>query len=182
MEMKELLDGLSSNLGIDSLAIIGGEAAIDIDGMPVLITETEEDALLVSGLVGEPPPEGCAEFCNLMLEANAGFFDTAPCTLARNPESGCYMLLKRFPKASLDPESFAKDVRRYARRLAGVARVVPPGGGRRRGNEEGRVCDSLFARRFHRGLTSRRRARNVVQCSVVRPIATMIRMSWQNRK
>ena len=69
MEMKELLDGLSSDLGIDSLAIIGGEAAIDIDGMPVLITEAEEDALLVSGLVGDPPPEGCAEFCNLMLEA-----------------------------------------------------------------------------------------------------------------
>ena len=45
MEMKELLDGLSSNLGIDSLAIIGGEAAIDIDGMPVLIAEaqTEEE-------------------------------------------------------------------------------------------------------------------------------------------
>ena len=31
MEMKELLEGLSSNLGIDSLAIIGGEAAIDLD-------------------------------------------------------------------------------------------------------------------------------------------------------
>ena len=118
MEMKELLDGLSSNLGIDSLAIIDGEAAIDIDGMPVLITEAEEDALLVSGLVGDPPPEGCAEFCNLMLEANAGFFDTAPCTLARNPESGCYMLLKRFAKASLDPESFVQELAAFADALA----------------------------------------------------------------
>ena len=118
MEMKELLDGLSSNLGIDSLAIIGGEAAIDIDGMPVLITDAQDDTLLVSGLVGEPPPEGCAEFCNLMLEANAGFFDTAPCTLARNPESGCYMLLKRFAKASLDPESFAKELAAFADTLA----------------------------------------------------------------
>ena len=35
MEMKELLDGLSSDLGIDSLTIVDGEAAIDIDGMPV---------------------------------------------------------------------------------------------------------------------------------------------------
>lgn len=118
MEMKELLDGLSSDLGIDSLTIVDGEAAIDIDGMPVLITETEDDALLVSGLVGEPPPEGCAEFCNLMLEANAGFFDTAPCALARNPESGCYMLLKRFAKASLDPESFAKELASFADTLA----------------------------------------------------------------
>ena len=118
MEMKELLDGLSSNLGIDSLAIVGGEAAIDIDGMPVLITEAQEDALLVSGLVGEPPPEGCAEFCNLMLEANTGFFDAAACTLARNPESGCYMLLKRFAKASLDPETFAKELATFADALA----------------------------------------------------------------
>ena len=118
MEMKELLDGLASNLGIDSLAIIGGEAAIDIDGMPVLITEAEEDALLVSGLVGDPPPEGCEAFCNLMLEANTGFFDVAPCTLARNPESGCYMLLKRFAKASLDPESFAKELAAFADTLA----------------------------------------------------------------
>ena len=118
MEMKGLLDGLSSNLGIDSLAIIGGEAAIDIDGMPMLITEAQDDALLVSGLVGEPPPEGCEAFCNLMLEANAGFFDTAPCTLARNPESGCYMLLKRFAKASLDPESLAKELAAFADTLA----------------------------------------------------------------
>ena len=94
MEMKELLDGLASNLGIDSLAIIGGEAAIDIDGMPVLITEAEDDVLLVSGLVG------------------------APCTLARNPESGCYMLLKRFAKASLDPESFAQELAAFADTLA----------------------------------------------------------------
>ncbi len=93
MEMKELLDGLASNLGIDSLTIIGGEAAIDIDGMPVLITEAEDDVLLVSGLVGA-------------------------CTLARNPESGCYMLLKRFAKASLDPESFAKELAAFADTLA----------------------------------------------------------------
>lgn len=118
MEMKELLDGLSSNLGIDSLAIIGGEAAIDIDGMPVLITEAEDDVLLVSGLVGDPPPEGCEAFCNLMLEANAGFFDAAPSTLARNPESGCYMLLKRFAKASLDPESFVQELAAFADTLA----------------------------------------------------------------
>ena len=118
MEMKELLDGLSAHLGIDSLAIVGGEAAIDIDGMPVLIAEAQDDALLLSGLVGEPPPEGCAEFCNLMLEANAGFFDTAPCTLARNPESGCYMLLKRFAKASLDPESFVQELAAFADTLA----------------------------------------------------------------
>ena len=118
MEMKELLDGLASNLGLDSLAIVGGEAAIDIDGMPVLITEAQEDTLLVSGLVGEPPPEGCAEFGNLMLEANAGFFDAAACALARNPETGCYMLLKRLAKASLDPESFAKELAAFADTLA----------------------------------------------------------------
>ena len=118
MEMKELLDGLSSNLGIDSLAIIGGEAAIDIDGMPMLITEAQDDALLVSGLVGEPPPEGCDAFCNLMLEANADFFDATACTLARNPESGCYMLLKRLAKASLDPESFVQELAAFADTLA----------------------------------------------------------------
>ena len=118
MEMKDLLDGLASNLGIDSLAIVDGEAALDIDGMPVLIAEAQDDALLLSGLVGEPPPEGCAEFCNLMLEANAGFFDTAPCTLARNPESGYYMLLKRFAKASLEPESFAQELAAFADTLA----------------------------------------------------------------
>lgn len=118
MEMKELLDGLSATLGIDNLATIGGEAAIDIDGMPVLISEAQDNALLVTGLVGDPPPEGGAEFANLMLEANTGFFDTAACTLARNPESGCYMLLKRFAKASLDPESFVRELAAFADTLA----------------------------------------------------------------
>ncbi len=118
MEMKELLDGLAANLGIDSLAIVGGEAALDIDGMPVLITEAQGDTLLLSGLVGDPPPEGGAEFATLMLEANAGYFDTAACTLARNPESGSYMLLKRLPKASLDPETFATELAAFADTLA----------------------------------------------------------------
>ncbi len=53
-----------------------------------------------------------------MLEANAGFFDTAACTLARNPESGSYMLMKRFAKASLDPESFARELAAFADALA----------------------------------------------------------------
>lgn len=118
MEMKELLDGLASNLGLDSLAVIDGEAAVDIDDMPVLIAEAQDDALLLSGLVGDPPPEGCAEFCNLMLEANATLFDTAACTLACNPESGAYMLLKRLDKAPLDPESFAKELAAFADALA----------------------------------------------------------------
>ena len=47
--------------------------------------------------------KGCAEFCNLLLEANAGFFDAAPCALARNPESGCYMLPGRLDKAPVAP-------------------------------------------------------------------------------
>ena len=118
MDMKELLDGLSANLGIESLAIVGGEAALDIDGMPVLITDTQEDTLLVTGLVGDPPPEGCEEFCNLMLEANTGYFDTAPCTLARNPETGSYMLLRRYAKAALDPETLAQELASFADLLA----------------------------------------------------------------
>jgi hypothetical protein len=118
MEMKELLDGLAANLGIAGLAIVGGEAALDIDGMPVLITEAQDDALLLSGLVGDPPPEGCEAFCNLMLEANAGVFDASACALARNPESGSYMLLKRLPKASLDPETFATELAAFADTLA----------------------------------------------------------------
>ena len=118
MEMKELLDGLAANLGIDSLAIVGGEAALDIDGMPVLITEAQDDALLLSGLIGDPPPEGCEAFCNLMLEANAALFDASACALARNPESGAYMLLKRLPKASRDPESVAKELAAFADTLS----------------------------------------------------------------
>ena len=180
MEMKELLDGLSSNLGIDSLAIIGGEAAIDIDGMPVLITEAEEDALLVSGLVGDPPPEGCAEFCNLMLFLRHG---------ALHPRAQSRVRLLHAHEALFQGVAGSGILRpgacrvcRYARRLAGVARVIPPSGRRRGGNEAERNRDPLFAQRLHRGLTSRRRARNVVQCSVVRPVATMKRMSWRNQK
>ena len=98
--------------------MFGGEDALDIDGMPVLIAEAQGDARLVSGLVGDPPPEGCAEFCNLLLEANAGFFDAAPCTLVRNPESGRYMLLGRLDKASLDPDSFAREPAAFADTLS----------------------------------------------------------------
>lgn len=53
-----------------------------------------------------------------MLEANTDFFDATACALARNPESGCYMLLKRFARASLDPESFEKELAAFADTLA----------------------------------------------------------------
>ena len=56
MELKELTSAFAAKLGIDGLAVQDGVCALEIDGIPLQITETAAgEALLATAVVGPPP-------------------------------------------------------------------------------------------------------------------------------
>ena len=106
MELKEIAEGLAAKFANGELAVADGEVAVEIDGMPILIAEGRGDAIVLTGLVGDPPAEGGEAFANLMLEATMGLMDSKSAALARNPETGSYALVQRVQKGCMTLESF----------------------------------------------------------------------------
>lgn len=117
MELKEIAQGLAERFGMGGLAVENGEAAMEIDGMPVLLAENGNGAIVVTGFVGESPAEGGEAFANLMLEATTGFMDRKARALARNPETGAYSLVQRVSQDGLTMDSFCDELSDFANTL-----------------------------------------------------------------
>ncbi len=108
MDIKELADGLAAKFNIDGLAVEDGEVALEIDGMPILLAEDQDVAIVMTGFVGNPPAEGGEVFANLMLEATMSLMDEKSAALARNPETGSYALVQRIAQDGLTVDSFCE--------------------------------------------------------------------------
>ena len=89
MDLKEIADGLTATFNIDGLAVVDGELALEIDGLPILLGEPEGDAILMTGFIGEAPSEGGEAFSNLMLEATTTLMDKKSAALARRQAHTC---------------------------------------------------------------------------------------------
>ena len=117
MDIKELADGLAAKFNIDGLAVEDGEVALEIDGMPILLAEDQDVAIVMTGHVGEPPAEGGEAFANLMLEATMGFMDSKSLALARNAESGSYALVGRVAQEGLTVDAFSESLTEFVNTL-----------------------------------------------------------------
>ncbi len=107
MTFDELIENFGKTCGVE-LSATDGAVALEIDGMAVTVQEVpERDALVVTGDVGEPPPEGLEALMTAMLEANYLFLGTGGGALARNPETGRFHLCRLASLASLDDAGFA---------------------------------------------------------------------------
>jgi len=113
MTFEEIVSGLGEKFAVEGLAAENGEAALEIDGMPVLLAEAG-GAVLVTGLLGDAPPEGGEAFANLLLEANAGLFDAKAMAFARNGESKAYLLVERIPSDGADLDAFCTALGEFA--------------------------------------------------------------------
>ena len=101
MEFNELISDFATRHGIEGLSAEDGVTALDIDGI-VITLAADGDALVVAAEIGEPPAEGRAEFADTLLEANQG----ANTILAKNHETGRYILVRRLAFVSLDSATF----------------------------------------------------------------------------
>ena len=117
MDLKEIADGLSAKFNLSGLAIEDGELALEIDGLPILLGEPEGDAILMTGFIGEAPSEGGEAFSNLMLEATTTLMDKKSAALARNPETGAYMLVQRLVKNYLTIDTFCEELTEFVNSL-----------------------------------------------------------------
>ncbi len=105
MTFDELMGEVGKRLNIE-LVTHDGATQLEVDGMDVSILEMPAlDAVVLNGVIGEPPPEGLEPLYKAMLEANYNFAGTAGATLAVNPEDGALTLTRLVPSVRLDSDS-----------------------------------------------------------------------------
>ena len=101
MEFNELLDGFAKRHNVADLVANDNAAALDIDGIIVIIV-AKDDKVTLSADIGEEPVEGAAAFADLLLEANLN----SDAFFAKTPESGMYIMVRRLALQTLDDTAF----------------------------------------------------------------------------
>ena len=101
MEYNELIADFAKRHNVENLVAVDGAASLDIDGIIVTIVANDE-TLILSAEIGEPPAEGAAIFSDLLLEANL----QSGAYFAKGPERGPYLVVRRLPLASVDADAF----------------------------------------------------------------------------
>ena len=108
MEFKELLAAFAAKYGVKGLDGADGAAELDVDGVRVeLLDDPQARSLFACAEIGHPPPDANGAFGAMMLQANFLLRGTDGATLCQNPETGSYALVRPFPLALTDVESFA---------------------------------------------------------------------------
>ena len=107
MEFKELLSAFAAKYGVEGLDGADGAAALDVDGVSVeLLDDPQTQCVLACAEIGLPPPDANGMFGTMMLQANFMLRGTEGATLCQNPETHAYALVRPFPLALTDVESF----------------------------------------------------------------------------
>ena len=119
MDFPELISDFATRHGVEGLAVEDGAAAIDVDGIAVLLASAGGE-LLASAEIGEPPPDGAAAFADLLLEANLD----SDAVFAKSKESGRYVLTRRIALAGLDGEAFDASLESFVNRAEAWRRLL----------------------------------------------------------
>ena len=108
MEFKELIAGFAAKYGIEGLSGADGAAELKVDDVRVeLLDDPQARSLFACAEIGHPPPDAHGAFGAMMLQANFLLHGTEGATLCQNPETHAYALVRPFPLALTDVESFA---------------------------------------------------------------------------
>lgn len=119
MDFPELISDFATRHGVEGLAAEDGAAAIDVDGIAVLLASAGGE-LLSSAEIGDPPPDGAAAFADLLLEANL----ESDTVFAKSKESGRYVLTRRIALAGLDGEAFDTSLEAFVNRAEAWRRLL----------------------------------------------------------
>ena len=108
MEYKELLAAFAAKYGIEGLDGADGVAELDVEGSRVeLLDDPQTQSIFACAEIGLPPPDANGAFGEMMLKANFLMRATEGATLCQNPETNAYAVVRPFPQALTDVESFA---------------------------------------------------------------------------
>ena len=118
MEFSKLIADFAERFNIADLDAGDGSAMLEIDGMEISIVADEPgDALVVAGVIGDPPPENAATFADLLLQTNHDLLGTEGCGFAQNQESGAYVLILRLAQNGLDIDAFCKTLDSFVNKV-----------------------------------------------------------------
>ena len=108
MEFKELLAAFAAKFRVEGLDGAAGAAELDVEGIRVeLLDDPQSRSIFACAEIGHPPPDANGAFGSMMLQANFLLRGTEGATLCQNPETSAYALVRPFPLALTDVESFA---------------------------------------------------------------------------
>ena len=113
MTFGELIEGLGKKLGVE-LTDEGGAAAVEVDGIPVVLQRASDDLLLVHADLGEVAPENRDRVFAAAMEANFLYQGTGGATLAVDPRNGHLYLQKYNWLDRLDVEKAVESLTRFA--------------------------------------------------------------------
>ncbi len=120
MDYQKLLTELGEQLGgkLDLTPDATGTVSLVIDSLRVDILGLEEvGQVVLSGDLGEAPPQGLERLYQAMLEAQHLFQGTGGATFSRNPENGHLALCHAFAGDLLDGAGFAQKLERFVNML-----------------------------------------------------------------
>ena len=125
MEFKDLIAGFAAKYGIDGLDGAEGVAELDVEGIRVeLLDDPQSRSIFACAEIGRPPPDANGAFGAMMLQANFLLRGTGGATLCQNPETGTYALVRPFPQALTDVESFAAGLESLANQTENWRKVL----------------------------------------------------------
>ena len=113
MTFGELIEGLGKNLGVE-LTDEGGAAAVEVDGIPVVLQRASDDLLLVHADLGEIAPENRDRVFAAAMEANFLYQGTGGATLAVDSRDGHLHLQKYNWLDRIDMDKVLSGLTRFA--------------------------------------------------------------------
>ena len=109
MDYSELMRGFAAKYGVSDIDTADGATALEIDGMTVgFIHAPETDEIMVVAEIGYPPPSADGPFGGMMLKANYLYNGTGGAVICQNPETGAYAVMRSYPLARFDVETFSQ--------------------------------------------------------------------------
>ena len=125
MELKELVDGFGATLGIKGLSLNAeGRAAFTADGMWVGIADNAAARTVsLTGLIGEPPPEGHERLDRMFLKTNATLSPASGMSVGLE-DDGQYVLLTSLEYTYLTLETFAEKVEAFLNELQRLVTLI----------------------------------------------------------
>ena len=113
MTFGNLIEALGGKLGLE-LTDEGGAAAVEVDGIPVVLQRASDDLLLVHADLGEVAPENRDRVFAAAMEANFLYQGTGGATLAVDSRDGHLHLQKYNWLDRIDMDKVLSGLTRFA--------------------------------------------------------------------
>ncbi|MBP5671028.1 MAG: type III secretion system chaperone [Victivallales bacterium] len=118
MEINDILKSFSEKIDIEIVPSDDGVYMFDVDGIIVTFHVLQEiDTIILTGDIGEPPPERLENLYKTMLEAQYLFKSTFGATISLNSENNHFYLCKALPQKILDGDSLYAETEQFVNTL-----------------------------------------------------------------